>query len=49
LGVVIHGKVNVTLIGAPVVDNSVGATAALANCAGASTIVQSVGTGSYSA
>jgi hypothetical protein len=40
--------VNVTLLGAPVVSNVAGATAALTNCTGASTIVQAVGTGYYS-
>jgi prepilin-type N-terminal cleavage/methylation domain-containing protein len=46
--VMVHGRVNVTLLGAPVVSNAVGATAAIGDCAGASTIVQSVGTGFYS-
>lgn len=48
VAVMVHGKVNVTLAGAPVVSNAVGASATLANCTGASTIVQSVGTGYYS-
>jgi MSHA pilin protein MshA len=48
VAVMVHGKVNVTLAGAPVVSNAVGVSATLANCAGASTIVQSVGTGHYS-
>jgi hypothetical protein len=44
----VHGRVNVTLSGAPVVNGVAGAAAVLADCAGASTIVQSVGTGYYS-
>ena len=46
--VMVHGKVLVTLSGAPVVSNAVGASATLADCTGASTIVQSVGLGHYS-
>jgi len=46
--VMVHGRVNVTLSGAPVVNGVAGAVAVLADCAGASTIVQSVGTGYYS-
>jgi prepilin-type N-terminal cleavage/methylation domain-containing protein len=44
----VHGKVNVTLVGAPVVSGVAGATATLVDCAGASTIVQAVSTGHYS-
>jgi prepilin-type N-terminal cleavage/methylation domain-containing protein len=46
---IVQGKVNVTIAGAPVVSNVAGASATLVNCAGASTIVQSVGGGYYSA
>jgi len=46
--VMVHGRVNVTLLGAPVVSNVAGATGPLTNCTGASTIVQAVGTGYYS-
>jgi len=46
--VMVHGRVNVTLSGAPVVNGVAGAVAVLGDCAGASTIVQSVGTGYYS-
>jgi MSHA pilin protein MshA len=45
---IVHGKVNVTIAGAPVVSNAVGASATLGNCTGASIIVQSVGGGHYS-
>lgn len=46
--VMVHGRVNVTLSGAMVSSNAVGPSIAIADCAGASTIVQSVGTGYYS-
>ena len=48
VAVMTHGRVNVTLVGAPVVAGVAGATATLADCAGASTIVQAVGSGYYS-
>ena len=45
---IVHGNVYVTLQGALVSSNAVGASGNIANCAGASTIVQSVGIGNYS-
>jgi hypothetical protein len=46
---ILHGThVYVTLIGAPVAGGVLGATSTLVNCAGASTVVQAVGTGFYS-
>jgi MSHA pilin protein MshA len=48
VAVMVHGKVNVTMMGAPVVSGVAGATSTLVDCAGASTIVQSVLSGYYS-
>jgi MSHA pilin protein MshA len=48
-GIIVQGKVNVTLQGATVTGGVVGATGALTDCTGnTSTIVQAVGTGFYS-
>jgi prepilin-type N-terminal cleavage/methylation domain-containing protein len=46
-GMIVHGRVNVTMQGANISSGALGTTGNI-DCAGASTVVQSVGTGFYS-